>query len=44
MYIRYEKTAAKHIGMLDKNNKLRLKAAIEKLPFGDVKKTPRIPK
>ena len=30
--------AAKHILLLDKSTKKRLKVAIEKLPFGDVKK------
>lgn len=38
MQIRYEKSAAKYIGSLDKPTKQRLKSAIEKLPLGDVKK------
>lgn len=38
MYIRYEKIAAKHIEILDKPTKQRLKIAIEKLPFGDIRK------
>lgn len=38
MYIRYEKTAVKHIETMDRNIKLRLKTAIEQLPFGDIKK------
>ena len=38
MYIQYNKTAVKHIEALDKPMKLRLKTAIEKLPFGDIKK------
>ena len=30
--------AVKHIETMDRNTKLRLKTAIEKLPFGDIKK------
>lgn len=36
--IEYEKEAAKHIQEQDKPTRLRLKAAIEKLPDGDVKR------
>ena len=38
MYIRYAKVAVKHIEDLDKISKQRIKTAIEKLPFGDIKK------
>lgn len=38
MYIRYEKIAVKHIEILDGQTKQRLKMAIEKLPFGDIRK------
>lgn len=38
MYIRYAKIAVKHIEDLDKASKQRIKTAIEKLPFGDIKK------
>lgn len=38
MYIRYAKIAVKHIEDLDKISKQRIKTAIEKLPFGDIKK------
>ena len=38
MNIKYEKGAVKHILSLDSRAKMRLKNAIEKLPFGDVKK------
>lgn len=38
MYIRYAKIAVKHIEDLDKTSKQRIKTAIEKLPFGDIKK------
>lgn len=38
MHIRYDKMAVKHIEVLDKISKRRLKTAIEKLPFGDIKK------
>lgn len=36
--IEYEKEAAKHIQAQDKPTRQRLKAAIEKLPDGDVKR------
>ena len=36
--IEYEKEAAKHIQEQDKPTRQRLKAAIEKLPDGDVKR------
>ncbi len=36
MQIQYEKDAAKHISKMDKSSKQRIKAAIEKLPSGDV--------
>lgn len=38
MYIKYTKIAVKHIEVLDKPSKQRIKIAIEKLPFGDIKK------
>ena len=38
MYIRYTKIAIKHIETLDKPTKQRIKTAIEKIPFGDIKK------
>ena len=38
MFITYAKTAVKHIQMLDKPTKQRIKTAVEKLPFGDIKK------
>lgn len=38
MYIRYAKTAVKHIENLDQISKQRIRTAIEKLPFGDIKK------
>ena len=38
MYIKYEKMAVKHIENMDRVVKLRLKKAIEQLPFGDIKK------
>ena len=38
MYIRYTKIAVKHIEILDKPTKQRIKTAIEKIPFGDIKK------
>ena len=38
MYIRYAKIAVKHIEDLDKASKQRIKTAIEKLPFRDIKK------
>ena len=37
MYIRYAKIAVKHIEDLDKASKQRIKTAIEKLPFRDIK-------
>ena len=36
--IQYTKIAVKHIELLDKPSKLRIKSAIEKIPFGDIKK------
>lgn len=36
MHIEYEKEAAKHIHKMDRPTKQRIKAAIEKLPSGDV--------
>ncbi len=36
MQIKYEKEAAKHISKMDKPTKQRIKAAIEKLPSGNV--------
>lgn len=38
MKIEYEKEAAKHIQAQDKPTRQRLKAAIEQLPRGDVRK------
>lgn len=38
MYIKYTKIAVKHIEGLDKPTRQRIKVAIEKLPFGDIKK------
>ena len=38
MHIRYERIAVKHIQILDKNTKQRLKIAIERLTFGDIRK------
>jgi len=38
LQIEYSKEAAKHIKMLDKPTKSRMKQAIEKLPSGDVRK------
>ena len=38
MYIRYTKIAVKYIEILDKPTKQRIKTAIEKIPFGDIKK------
>lgn len=38
MKIEYEREAAKHIQAQDKPTRQRLRAAIEKLPDGDVKK------
>ena len=36
--IEYKKKAVKYINSCDKSTKMRLKTAIEKLPFGDIKK------
>nr|DAE53210.1 MAG TPA: Cytotoxic translational repressor [Caudoviricetes sp.] len=38
MNIKFSKPAVKYIDSTDKPTKLRLKAAIERLPLGDVKK------
>lgn len=38
MIIRYGKNAVKHIEILDKTSKQRIKKAIEKIPSGDIKK------
>lgn len=38
MQIEYSKKAVKYINSADKTTKKRLKEAIEKIPFGDVKK------
>ena len=38
MNIEYSKKAVKYINSVDKPTKSRLKNAIEKIPFGDVKK------
>lgn len=38
MWIEYSKKAAKYINALDKPTKKRLKEAIDKIPFGDIKK------
>lgn len=38
MNIEFSKEAVKAISKQDKNTKRRIRAAIEKLPFGDVKK------
>lgn len=38
MQIQYSKKAVKYINSADKPTKKRLKSAIEKIPFGDVKK------
>ncbi len=38
MRIVFEKEAAKYISKLDRQSKLRIKNAIDKLPAGDVKK------
>ena len=38
LQIRYKKKAVKYINSCDKDTKNRLKNAIEKLPFGDIKK------
>lgn len=38
MQIQYSKKAVKYINSADKPTKKRLKNAIEKIPFGDIKK------
>lgn len=38
MRIEYSKKAVKYINALDKSTKQRIKAGIEKLPTGDIKK------
>lgn len=38
MEIEYSKKAVKYINSSDKQTKKRLKEAIEKIPFGDIKK------
>lgn len=38
MQIEYKKKAIKYINSADKPTKKRLKEAIEKIPFGDIKK------
>ncbi|MCM1217198.1 MAG: type II toxin-antitoxin system RelE/ParE family toxin [Lachnospiraceae bacterium] len=38
MQIEYKRKAVKYIESCDRNTQQRLKAAIEKLPFGDIKK------
>ncbi len=38
LQIEYKKKAVKYINSCDKDTKKRLKEAIEKLPFGDIKK------
>ena len=38
MQIEYKKKAVKYIDSCDKIEKQRLKTAIEKIPFGDIKK------
>lgn len=38
MQIEYSKKAVKYINSVDKTTKKRLKDAIEKIPFGDIKK------
>lgn len=38
MQIEYSKKAVKYINTQDKATKKRLKSAIEKIPFGDIKK------
>lgn len=38
MQIEYKKQAVKYINSADKPTKKRLKEAIEKIPFGDIKK------
>lgn len=38
MQIEYSKKAVKYINIVNKSTKKRLKEAIEKIPFGDIKK------
>ncbi|MCM1540893.1 MAG: type II toxin-antitoxin system RelE/ParE family toxin [Blautia sp.] len=38
MKIEYSKNSVKYINAVDKSTKKRLKEAIEKIPFGDIKK------
>ncbi|MCI5494406.1 MAG: type II toxin-antitoxin system RelE/ParE family toxin [Lachnospiraceae bacterium] len=38
MQIKYKKKAVKYINSCSKETKVRLKEAIEKIPFGDIKK------
>jgi len=38
MQIEYSKKAIKYINSLDRPTKKRLREAIEKIPFGDIKK------
>ena len=38
MLIEYKKKAVKYINSADKTTKKRLREAIEKIPFGDIKK------
>lgn len=38
MQIEYSKNAVKYINVADKPTKKRLKVAIEKIPYGDIKK------
>lgn len=38
MHIEYKKKAVKYINTVDKLTKKRLKEAIEKLPYGDIRK------
>ena len=38
MHIEYKKKAVKYINTADKLTKTRLKEAIEKLPYGDIRK------
>lgn len=38
MKVEYSKKAVKYINSVDKPTKRRLKEAIEKIPFGDIKK------
>ena len=38
MQVEYSKSAVKYINAVDKPTKRRLKEAVEKIPFGDIKK------